>query len=153
MAKILIISSNIHPTISAKQLDQCLTLVNKKGYEHQVEMLDAGTYEIPFVIQSYQQKNPFDGYIALGLVLNTNTHHFDYIMSHIKTAFSQFALNNVIVGNGILVGSSIQELASKIDSDDPCVCAYPSAVNAVDSLIKFRSRLGLLVEIACDSTT
>jgi 6,7-dimethyl-8-ribityllumazine synthase len=144
MSKILIISSNIHAELSSKQLANCLELVKKSDYEYQVEILKAGTYEIPFVIQAYHQKNIFDGYIALGLVLKTNADHFDYIMSHIKTCFSQFALDSIPVGNGIITGSNIEELSTKIHSDDPCLSAYPSAFNAVDYLIKLNKTINNL---------
>ena len=141
MARILVISSHIHKELSPIQLAHCEGLLKKSSHDYQVEILAAGTYEIPFVINAYHQKKPFDGYIALGLVLNTNPSHYDYIMSHIKQSFSHFALNNIIVGNGIVSGSSAEELATKIDSPDPCLCAYPSAFNAVDCLIKLNAKL------------
>ena len=147
MARILIISSNIHKELSPKQLASCLEVVKKLRYDYQVEILEAGTYEIPFVINAYHQRCPFDGYIALGLVLNTNPQHYDYIMSHIKLSFSHFALNNIIVGNGIISGSSIEELSNKISNLDPCISAYSSAVNAVDRLIKLKERLSTSTNI------
>lgn len=141
MSKILIISSHIHQQLAAKQLNHCLELVKKSPYEYQTEIVAAGTYELPFVIQAYHQHHPFDGYIALGLVLNKNRDHYDYIMSHIKTCFTQFALNHIAVGNGIITGSDIQELETNIDSSDPCLSAYPSAFRAVDYLIQLHHRM------------
>lgn len=141
MSKILIISSHIHKELSPLQLAKCEALVKQASYDYQVETLAAGTYEIPFVINAYQQKKPFDAYIALGLVLNTNQAHYDYIMSHIQYTFSNFAMNHIIVGNGIVAGSSLEELTSKIASQDPCQCAYPSAFNAVDCLLKLQKKL------------
>jgi 6,7-dimethyl-8-ribityllumazine synthase len=141
MAKILIISSNIHKELSPIQLSGCETLLKNSPYDYEIEILEAGTYEIPFAINAYHQKKPFDAYIALGLVLNTNPAHYDYIMSHIKNAFSHFALNNILVGNGIVTASSVEELSTKITSQDPCLCAYPSAFKAVDVLIKLQQKL------------
>lgn len=141
MSRILIISSNIHQDLAAKQLANCLALVKKSPYEFQTEIVAAGTYEIPFVIQAYHKKKSFDGYIALGLVIKKNPDHYDYIMSHIKTCFTKFALKNIAVGNGIVTGSDRQELAANIDSSDPCLSAYPSAFHAVDYLIQLNERL------------
>lgn len=141
MAKILILSSTIHKELSCKQLSNCLEFVKNTEHDFQVESIGAGTYEIPFVIQAYHNKQLFDGYIALGLILNTNPSHYDYIMSHIKTCFTQFALNNIIVGNGIISGSSMEDLADKINSDDPCLSAYPSACHAVDYLVRLKNNL------------
>ncbi len=141
MPKILIISSQIHEELSSKQLQSCLDLVKKSNYDYEVQVLNAGTYEIPFVINSYAKKKPFDAYIALGLVLKTNADHHDYIMSHIKHSFTHFALNDIIVGNGIISAPTINELAVKIASPDPCLSAYFSAYNAVDALLKIKAAL------------
>lgn len=143
MTKLLLISANIHKDLSARQLAYCERLVKESEHDYQIEVAAAGTYELPFIINAYQQKNPFDGYIALGLVLKTNPEHHDYIMSHIKTCFTRFALNNIAVGNGIVSGSSPEELALKIDSADPCLSAYPSAFRAVDYLVKLKKNLSL----------
>lgn len=139
MAKILVISSTVHKTLSALQLEKCVASLNQFDHHYRIKHLDAGSYEIPFVINSYQKHNPFDAYLALGLILKHDIDHFDYIMSHIKTCFTQFALNEIIVGNGIVIGSSVEELEKKITSPDPCQSAYPSAVKAICSLLELRS--------------
>lgn len=141
MSRILIISSEIHKQLASEQLNLCLTLVKNAGYHYEVKLLQAGAYEIPFVINTYHQNKPFDGYIALGLILKTNLDHYDNIMSHIRYCFTQFALNNIIVGNGIISGSTIEELSEKVRGSNPCLSAYPSAFNAVDCLIKLRNEL------------
>lgn len=141
MAKLLIISSNVHKELAAKQLANCLGLVKKTPHDYQIEILESGTYEIPFVINAWHQKKPFDAYIALGLVLKTNLDHYEYIMSHIQYCFTRFAMSNIVVGNGIVSGLSIDDLATKIDSHDPCASAYPSAINAVNCLIQLQHQL------------
>lgn len=143
MTKLLLISANIHQDLSARQLAYCERLVKESEHGYQIEVAAAGTYEIPFIINAYQRSHPFDGYIALGLVLKTNLDHYDYIMSHIKECFSSFALNNIAVGNGIVSGNSLEELALKIDSPDPCLSAYPSAFKAVDYLVKLKKNLSI----------
>ncbi|WP_419418755.1 6,7-dimethyl-8-ribityllumazine synthase [Legionella sp. D16C41] len=139
MTKILIVSSNIHPELSIKQLENCLDVVKQTSHQYQVETIKAGSYEIPFVINYYQQNNPFDGYIALGLILKKNLDHYQYIMNHVSACFTQFALQGIIVGNGIITGASVEELKANVNSNDPCLCGYISAVNAVDTLIKFKA--------------
>ncbi|MGQ3889069.1 6,7-dimethyl-8-ribityllumazine synthase [Legionella sp. CNM-1927-20] len=139
MAKILIVSSNIHPELSAKQLQNCLDMVKETSYQYQVESINAGSYEIPFIINHYHKKNPFDGYIALGLILKNNLDHYHYIMNHVSTCFTQFALQSMVVGNGIIAGLSLDELEANLASNNPCLCGYISAFNAVNALIKFKS--------------
>lgn len=141
MPNILLISSNIHKELAAEQLDLCSSLVKNAGYDYQIEVLQAGTYEIPFVINAYHQAKIFDGYLALGLVLQSNLNHYNDIMTHIRYCFTQFALNDIIVGNGIISARTTEELGEKIRSSDPCLCAYPSAFNAIDCLIRLRNKI------------
>jgi len=141
MPNILLISSNIHKELAAEQLQLCSSLVKNAGYDYQVELLAAGTYEIPFVINAYHQKQIFDGYLALGLVLQADPNHYNDIMTHIRYCFTQFALNNIIVGNGIISARSTEELGEKIRSSNPCISVYPSAFNAIDSLIRLRNKI------------
>lgn len=141
MGKILILSSRVHENLAEKQLSHCLEVAKKSTHEIQIEKVAAGTYELPFVIQAYHKQNPFDGYIALGLVLKANLDHYEYIMSHIKTCFTQFALQNIAVGSGIITGIDLQDLANKIDNPDPCVSAYASAFQAVNYLINLMDEI------------
>lgn len=62
-------------------------------------------------------------------------------MSHINTCFTQFALNDVVVGNGIISGFDLDDLSDKVKSSNPCFSAYTSAFNAVDYLIQLRNRI------------
>ena len=48
MPNILLVSSCIHKELAHEQLDYCSSLVKNAGYDYQVELLQAGTYEIPF---------------------------------------------------------------------------------------------------------
>lgn len=141
MPKILIISSEVHTQLAAEQLALCKALVNNAGYYYEIESIQSGAYELPFVINTYHQHNPFDGYITLGLILKSNMEHYESIMSHIRYCFSQFALKDILVGNGIISGSSIDELKEKIHSPNPCLSGFPSAFNAVDRLIQLRNKI------------
>lgn len=143
MAKILIVSSQVH-NLSQRQLDLCVQLVEKSSYDYQIELLQAGTYELPFVIKSYHKKAPFDAYLVLGLVLESNSAHAQYIKQHIATCFTQFALEGIIVGNGILYGTSLETLATNLESQDACLSAYPSAFKAVSALLALEQKLGKL---------
>lgn len=141
MPKILVVSSQIHKTLSGQQLDHCRAILDKSPYDYDIEMFSAGTYEIPFVINAYAKNKTYDAYVALGLVLKSNMDHFDYIMSHIKHCFSHFALNDIIVGNGIISGSNIDELTAKVTSEDPCSAAHISACNAVQVMLAIKAKL------------
>lgn len=141
MSKILVISSQIHRDLAERQLSLCLEKIKQSDYHYHVEIINAGSYEIPAVINLHHQHNPFDAYIALGLLINKNLDHFDYVMSNIKTCFTHFTLNNIIIGNGIISGESLEELSEKLESQNPCSSGYVSAFNAVDCLINLKNKL------------
>ena len=136
MPNILLICSNIHKDLAAEQLDLCSSLVKKADYDYQVELLEAGTYEIPFVINAYHQKNSFDAYLALGLVLQADSNHYNDIMTHIRYCFTQFALNNIIVGNGIISAPHMDILKERVENGE----RVEEAINAVDYLIRFKNK-------------
>ncbi len=140
MPKILIVSSRVHQELSALQLEHCVKLIKNFSYDYEIEYLYAGSYEIPFVVNLYQDSKEIDAFIALGLILKKDPDHYDYIMSHIKYCFSHFALQRVIVGNGIISGMSSDELAQKINSADPCSNGYQSAFNAVHALLQIKKQ-------------
>lgn len=141
MSKILVISSQIYKELAERQLSLCLEKVKQSDHNYHVEIISAGSYEIPAVINLYHQNDPFDAYIALGLLINNNLEHFDYVMWNIKTCFTHFALNNIIVGNGIISGKSIEELSEKLENQNPCLSGYTSAFNAIDCLLKLKNKL------------
>lgn len=136
-AKILIVSSNYYPDLSAQQLANCLTLFKNSDYDYQVEIVEAGAYEIPAVIQYYQQHQPFDGYIALGLLLKGSTDHYEFIWEHIKECFIQFSLSGLMIGNGIISATSMELLKSRVENNE----RSHEAFSAIDYLIRLKTKL------------
>ncbi|WP_241480435.1 6,7-dimethyl-8-ribityllumazine synthase [Legionella norrlandica] len=66
---ILIVWSNYYRELAEKQLESCINKLKQYEYNYQVETVEAGTYEIPAVMQYYHQYHPFNGYIPLSLLL------------------------------------------------------------------------------------
>ncbi|MDF1678633.1 MAG: 6,7-dimethyl-8-ribityllumazine synthase [Legionellaceae bacterium] len=130
--KILVAWSNYYDDLADKQLQSCLALLEKSDYDYHVETIQAGSYEIPAVINYYHNTNPFDGYIPLGLLLKGSTDHYEFIWEHIKACFIQFSLNGIMLGNGIISAPSMDVLVSRVDNGERVTEAF----NAVDYLIK-----------------
>lgn len=135
-AKILVVSSNYYKDLSAKQLNNCLDLLARSEYEYQVEIVEAGTYEIPAVIQYYHREQPFDGYVPLGLLLKGSTDHYEFIWEHVKSCFIQFAMNGILIGNGIISAPSMEILSSRVENNE----RVQEAFNAIDYLIRLKSK-------------
>jgi 6,7-dimethyl-8-ribityllumazine synthase len=135
-ARILVVSSNYYQDLAEQHLSNCLALLKPSGYEYQVETVEAGSYEIPAVIQYYHQHAPFDGYIPLGLLLKGSTDHYEFIWEHIKECFIQFALNGITLGNGIISAPSMDVLIGRVHNKE----RVEEAFKAVDYLIRLKQR-------------
>lgn len=134
-AKILVVWSNYYENLAEKQLASCLALLKTSNYDYKVEKVDAGTYEIPAVMQYYHQHAPFDGYIPLSLLLQGSTDHYAFIWEHVKDCFIQFAMNGLMLGNGIIAAPSMDLLTARVEQGE----RVKEAFDAVNYLIQFKS--------------
>ena len=135
--KILVVWSNYHKDLAQQQLDSCLQLLKSSDYEYKVETVEAGTYEIPVVMQYYHRHDPFDGYIPLSLLLKGGTDHYEFIWEHVKECFIKFALDGLLLGSGIISAPTHDLLKSRVESGE----RVKEAFNAVDYLIRFKDKL------------
>jgi 6,7-dimethyl-8-ribityllumazine synthase len=138
--KILVVWSNYYNTLAKKQLDSCLQILDQSSYEYEVETVEAGTYEIPSVMQYYHRNNPYAGYLPLSLLLKGSTDHYEFIWEHVKECFIQFALDGLLLGNGIISAPTMEILTSRVENHERVAEAY----RALDYLIRFKAKQGLL---------
>lgn len=133
---VLIVWSNYYQELAQQQLDHCLTLLKTSPYDYQIETLNAGTYEIPAVIQHFQAKNAFDAYIPLSLLLKGSTDHYDFIWEHVKDCFTQLTLNGVIIGNAIISAPTLEILTTRVEQGE----RVKEAFRAVDYLLQLKQK-------------
>lgn len=136
MSNILIVWSNYYPDLAQKQLEVCLNKLKNYDYNYQVETVEAGTYEIPTVIQHYHRNESFDGYLPLSLLLKGKTDHYEFIWEHVKECFIKFALDGLTIGNGIISAPSMSVLEERVENGE----RVQEAINAVDYLIRFKNK-------------
>jgi 6,7-dimethyl-8-ribityllumazine synthase len=136
MSNILIVWSNYYPGLAQQQLEDCLNKLKNYNYNYKVETVEAGTYEIPAVIQHYHQNEPFDGYLPLSLLLKGKTDHYEFIWEHVKECFITFALDGLTIGNGIISAPSMAVLEERVANGE----RVQEAINAVDYLIRFKNK-------------
>lgn len=133
---ILVVWSNYYPDLAQQQLDSCLALLEKSPYAYTLETVDAGTYEIPAVIQYYHRNKPFDGYLPLSLLLKGATDHYDFIWEHIKECFIRFAMDGVLIGNGIISAPDKEALIQRVENHE----RVEEAFRALDYLIRLKAK-------------
>ncbi|WP_131781118.1 6,7-dimethyl-8-ribityllumazine synthase [Legionella gresilensis] len=135
--RILVVWSNYYEELANLQLESCVKLLKKSPYSYQIEKVEAGTYEIPVVMQYYHQHQPFDGYIPLSLLLKGSTDHYEFIWEHVKECFIKFALDGLLLGNGIVSAPTMQILQERVTNGERVTEAF----RAVDYLIRFKNNL------------
>ena len=134
--RILVVWSNYYAELAEKQLDSCLNLLKQSPYDYVVETVEAGTYEIPTVMQYFHQHEPFDAYIPLSLLLKGSTDHYEFIWEHIKECFIKFAMDGLLLGNGIISAPNMETMIARVENGE----RVQEAFNAVDYLIRFKQR-------------
>lgn len=134
--KILVVWSDYYKELAKKQLDSCLSLLDQSGYGYAVETVEAGTYEIPSVIQHYHRHNPHAGYLPLSLLLKGSTDHYEFIWEHIKECFIKFALDGILIGNAIISAPSMDTMVARVENHE----RVEEAVRALDYLIRFKAK-------------
>lgn len=137
MSNILIVWSNYYGDLAQKQLEICLNKLKSYDYSYQIETVEAGTYEIPAVIQHYHRTQPFDGYLPLSLLLKGKTDHYEFIWEHVKECFIKFALDGLTIGNGIISAPDMNALQERVENGE----RTQEAINAVDYLIRFKNKI------------
>lgn len=136
-SKILVVWSNYYENLAKKQLDSCLQRLSQTAYEYTVETVEAGTYEIPAVIQYYHHKDPHDGYLPLGLLLKGSTDHYEFIWEHVKECFIQFAMEGLMIGNGIISAPSMDMMTARVENHE----RVEEAIRALDYLLCLKEKL------------
>lgn len=135
---ILVVWSNYYEDLADKQLKSCIQILDKSDYKYQIEKVEAGTYEIPAVIQHYHHHQPFDGYIPLSLLLKGATDHYDSIWGHVQECFTKFTVEGLSLANsGIITAPSMDILIARVEGGE----RVQEAFNAVDYLIRLKQRI------------
>lgn len=135
------IYSNYYPVLAKQHLEHAVRLLDgskyQAKYEYTLEMLEAGTYEVPSVIQQFHRNYPFDAYLPLSLLLKGSTDHYEFIWEHVKECFIQFAMEGIVLGNGIISAPSMDTLTARVEGGE----RVEEAVRAIDYLLSLKERM------------
>ncbi|MBA2657452.1 MAG: 6,7-dimethyl-8-ribityllumazine synthase [Tatlockia sp.] len=135
---ILVVWSDYYNNLAKKQLDSCVQLLDDSPYSYEIETVAAGTYEIPTVIQYFHRNKPYAGYLPLSLLLKGSTDHYEFIWEHVKECFIKFALDGLLIGNGIIAAPTMETLTARVIEQQRVQEAY----HALDYLISFKAKQG-----------
>lgn len=144
MKKILIVLANYYPEISKLLLQGCQNKLKELGYEFEVLEVD-GALEIPVAIayvNASNQKDKYQGYIALGCVIRGETSHYDIVCNESARGISKLSLKyQLAIANGILTVENFQQAivrADQLQKNKGGFCAQ-----ACHNLIKIKNQFNI----------
>ncbi len=137
---ILIVEARYHPAISDALADGATKALQVGGARF-TRVSVPGVLEIPAAIALGFRAQRFDGYVALGSLVQTGTLHFDLIAENSFAGLMRLATDQgLCIGNGIIVAASEEDalrMALKEEED-----VGGDAARACLSMTTLAQRLG-----------
>jgi len=140
-AKIAIISSSWHPEICGDLIAGAQRALAEAKVESVEVIYVPGSFEIPLAAQLAFEKG-FDAVVALGLVLQGETPHFDYVCSGVTDGVMNVSLKfSKPIGFGVLMCNNLAQAIARCGRPESIEDkGYDSAVAALELLTLKKSR-------------
>lgn len=112
-AKVAIISSSWHLDICNDLIDGAKRALAKAGVTQVQVTMVPGSFEIPLAAQFAFEKG-FDAVVAVGLVLQGETPHFDYVCSGVTDGVMSVSLKyGKPIGFGVLMCNNLEQAIAR----------------------------------------
>jgi 6,7-dimethyl-8-ribityllumazine synthase len=124
-----------HPEISDRLLERALAVAGKAGVESPTVVRVPGSLELPVICQELARR--CDAVVALGVVIQGGTPHFDYVCDSVTEGLTRIALDqSTPVGNGVLTCHTEEQAvarsggpgSSEDKGADACLAALRTAL-------------------------
>jgi len=100
--RILIVEGRFYSDLSDELLKGARAALAAQGADHDVITVP-GALEVPAVVAIAEDAGGYDGYVALGVVIRGETHHFDIVANESARGLMDLAIaERLAIGNGIL---------------------------------------------------
>jgi 6,7-dimethyl-8-ribityllumazine synthase len=134
-AKVAIISSTWHLDICNDLIDGAKRALAKAGVTQVEVMMVPGSFEIPLAAQFAFEKG-FDAVVAVGLVLQGETPHFDYVCSGVTDGIISVSLKyGKPIGFGVLMCNNLDQAIARCGRKESIEDkGFDSAVAALELL-------------------
>ena len=141
---LLIVEARFYDDLSDALLEGAKAALDEAGATYDVVTVP-GALEVPGAIAlaldaEEDDGTEYDGYVALGVVIRGETHHFDIVANESARAIMDLTLEANVIGNGILTTENGEQAwdrasVSKLDKGG-------FAARAALTMIELRDRLG-----------
>lgn len=137
---VLIVEARYHPVVTDALLDGATEVLERCG-AHFERMAVPGALEIPAAIALAARAHRFEGYVALGSVVQTGTPHFDLIANNVFFGLTRLGTDDgLCIGNGTVVALNEDEALRMAQRNEGN--AGGDAARACMALITLAQRLG-----------
>jgi 6,7-dimethyl-8-ribityllumazine synthase len=100
--RILIVEGRFYSDLSDELLKGAKLALAAQDADYEVITVP-GALEIPAVVAIAEDSGGYDGYVALGVVIRGETHHFDIVANESARGLMDLAIaERLAIGNGIL---------------------------------------------------
>jgi len=111
-SRIGIVVSRFNKFISEKLLDGAIDRLRRSGaLEENIDVFWVpGAFEIPIVLSKLAKSKRYDGIICLGVIIQGDTPHYEYIASEVTKGVAKIMLETCVpVSFGILTTDNIEQ--------------------------------------------
>jgi len=114
MAKFLIVEARFYDHLNDMLVDGARSALKAAG--HDVDVITVpGALEIPGAIALADEADLYDGYVAIGVVIRGETHHFEIVAGESARGIMALTMDGIAIGNGILTVENEQQAIVRAD--------------------------------------
>jgi 6,7-dimethyl-8-ribityllumazine synthase len=101
MSTILLVEARFYPHLNDMLLAGARAAIENAGHKHET-LTVPGALELPGAIALAARSGRFCAFVALGVVIRGETHHFEIVAEESARALMELTVQGYAIGNGIL---------------------------------------------------
>jgi 6,7-dimethyl-8-ribityllumazine synthase len=114
VSTILCVEARFYPHLSDLLLDGARAAIDAAGHKHET-MIVPGALELPGAIALAARSGRFCAFVALGVVIRGETHHFELVSNESARGLMDLTLQGYAIGNGVLTVENEQQAIVRAD--------------------------------------
>ena len=117
MARLLIVEARFYAHLNDLLLAGARAAIEAAGHRHETITVP-GALEIPGAIALAAETGRWDGFVALGVVIRGETHHFEIVAGESARGIMALTMDGTAIGNGILTVEDEAQALARSRPDD-----------------------------------
>lgn len=114
MATFLIAEARFYPHLNDMLLEGARWAIERSGHEHET-LTVPGALELPGAIALAARSGRFCAFVALGVVIRGETHHFEVVSEESARGLMELTMQGYAIGNGILTVENERQAIVRAD--------------------------------------